>query len=60
MLAIDIKIICEDGAIPPKYMSEGASGLDIFANESGVIRKGEIKLVSTGIFIEIPIGFEAQ
>lgn len=38
----------------------GDSGFDLFSNETGHIKPGEIKLVSTGIKISIPEGFEAQ
>lgn len=52
---------CED--IPlPKYMSEGASGMDLCAGvESDVVLlPGEVKLIPTGIFISVPAGYEAQ
>ena len=46
----------------PAYATEGSSGMDIRANleESMVIRPLQRVLVPTGIFIEIPAGFEAQ
>lgn len=44
----------------PVYITEGSAGADIMANESGLIKPGEIKLVKTGIFLEIPEGYEAQ
>ena len=46
----------------PAYMSAGASGMDLCAavSEDVVIRPGEIKLVSTGISVAIPTGYEAQ
>lgn len=46
----------------PKYMSEMASGLDLYANvfEDTILKHNEIKLVPTGISISIPKGFEAQ
>lgn len=55
-------VICiksEDNQIPV-YITEGSAGADLMANESGVIKSGEVKLVKTGIFIEIPVGYEAQ
>jgi len=57
---IVVKIRCEDGAHLPTYATEGAAGVDLSANVSGVIKKGEVKLVTTGIYIEIPYGYEAQ
>lgn len=46
----------------PKYMTDGASGMDLYANvaEPLVIMPGEIKLVPAGIRIALPDGFEAQ
>ncbi len=43
-------------------MSEDASGLDLCANVEGevVLQPGDIKLISTGISVSIPRGFEAQ
>lgn len=46
----------------PSYMSEGAAGMDLLADVDGecVIEPGEIKLISTGISIHLPKGYEAQ
>ena len=46
----------------PAYMSEGAAGMDLYANvkEEVTVEKGSIKLISTGIRIALPEGFEAQ
>jgi dUTP pyrophosphatase len=43
-------------------MSEGASGMDLCAAVDGdlTIMPGEIKLISTGISVSIPEGYEAQ
>lgn len=46
----------------PKYMSAGAAGMDLYANvkEETMVRRGEIKLIPTGIKISLPEGYEAQ
>ena len=46
----------------PKYMTEHASGMDLMAavKEDTVLKPGEIKLVSTGVQIAIPPGYEGQ
>lgn len=46
----------------PKYMSDGAAGMDIYANvhTDTVVSVGEIKLIPTGIRIALPQGYEAQ
>lgn len=46
----------------PKYMSVGSSGMDLYAdidNET-TIHPQEVKLISAGIYIDIPLGYEAQ
>jgi len=62
---IEVKIEKEKGCedLPlPKAASQHSSGIDLFSaeNKSIGIKKGEIKLISTGIKIALPIGFEAQ
>ncbi len=52
---------CEDLPVP-KYMSAGASGMDLHAAVEGemVIPAGGVRLVPTGIHIALPVGYEAQ
>ncbi len=52
---------CDDLPLP-KYMSEHASGMDLLAAVEGslFLEVNEIKLVSSGISIAVPPGFEAQ
>lgn len=46
----------------PHYMSAHAAGLDLYAanDEPITIAPGEIKLIPTGLFVEIPPGYEGQ
>ena len=46
----------------PDYMSPNASGMDLHAavKEETVLSPGEIKLISTGVSVALPPGFEAQ
>jgi len=46
----------------PYYASEGASGMDLHAylEEAIALNPGERRLIRTGLFIELPLGFEAQ
>lgn len=52
---------CQDLPLPA-YATEGSSGMDLYADvrEDVVVRPGEIKLVSTGIYLSIPRGYEAE
>lgn len=49
-----------DDIIVPVYASEGDAGMDIRASEDLIIKPHETKLVSTGIKIAIPVGYEIQ
>lgn len=46
----------------PGYATRGSVGMDLYAalDSEVTIMPGEIKLISTGICIEIPKGYEAQ
>lgn len=46
----------------PRYMSEGASGMDLCAAVEAPIAlaPGDVKMAPTGIRIELPHGYEAQ
>ncbi len=59
-----INVICKAAApeFMPVYSSPEAAGADIRAciEENITIRPGERLLVPTGIFIELPMGYEAQ
>lgn len=44
----------------PKYAHPGDAGLDIYSAGDHVLKPGERKLISTGIKIAVPIGYEAQ
>jgi dUTP pyrophosphatase len=46
----------------PQYMSPHAAGLDLYAAnaEPVTIAPGEVKLIPTGLFLEIPPGYEGQ
>lgn len=46
----------------PKYVTAGCSGMDLYADVDGelILEPGSIKLVSCGIYLSIPEGFEAE
>ena len=50
----------EDESLVPKYQTLGSAGCDLLSAENLVIRPGKRALVSTGLKIEIPTGFEGQ
>jgi dUTP pyrophosphatase len=61
MIPIKVNIKTDKGTVP-SYQSEGAAGMDICANSETeiVIAPGSRAIVPTGIYLEIPEGFEAQ
>jgi len=62
MNKIDVKCVALDGAIIPEYKTEGAAGADVYAylKESVTLKVGKSCVIPTGVFYEIPEGFEIQ
>jgi dUTP pyrophosphatase len=61
MEIVEIKVGRLDSGLPlPEYMSEGASGMDLYAREDITLFPREIRLVPTGIKVGILVGFELQ
>lgn len=62
MSSINVKIINQSSNQLPEYGTPGAAGLDLRANlEAPVTLKPmERTLIPTGLFIELPDGYEAQ
>jgi dUTP pyrophosphatase len=59
---LTVKIINKSANPLPTYATEGSSGMDLRANLEAAIDLQPLQrvLVSTGLFIELPIGYEAQ
>lgn len=57
-----IKIINTSDNNIPEYATPGSSGLDLRANltEPITLQSLERRMIPTGLFLEIPIGYEAQ
>ncbi len=57
-----VKVINQSSFELPSYQTEGSAGMDLRANiEASVLLKPlERQLIPTGLFIELPTGFEAQ
>lgn len=65
MQKVEVRIKRKEGCddLPlPTYMSEGASGMDLYAavDETVLLKPQDIKLIPTGIYIAVPRGYEAQ
>lgn len=59
---LHINIINHSGNPMPKYATEGSSGMDIRANLTEPVELKPLQrvLVPTGLFLELPLGYEVQ
>lgn len=62
MQTVDILLINESNNPTPDHVTDGSSGADIraFVSEPVILKPGERILVPTGLFTEIPLGYEIQ
>jgi dUTP pyrophosphatase len=59
---MQVKIVNKSAFPLPEYATEGSAGLDLRANieTAKTLQPMERILIPTGLFIELPIGYEAQ
>ncbi|MFL2602881.1 MAG: dUTP diphosphatase [Flavobacteriaceae bacterium] len=59
---MQISIINNSNNPNPKYQTKSSAGMDLmaFVDDPIIIESGQWKLISTGIYIKLPTGFEAQ
>lgn len=59
---MQISIINNSNNPNPKYQTKSSAGMDLmaFIDDPIIIESGQWKLISTGIYIKLPTGFEAQ
>ena len=56
-----VKIINKSGLKMPSYKTNGSAGIDLMCSEDEIhLKPMERKLISTGLFMEIPFGYEGQ
>jgi dUTP pyrophosphatase len=55
---VEVKVYNESNNPLPKYETAGATGMDIMAKIDVEIPAGQTRLVPTGLFMEIPDGYE--
>lgn len=62
MQKIQVNIVNNSDNPLPAYATEGSAGMDLRANitETIVLQPLQRNLVPTGLFIELPLGYEAQ
>jgi dUTP pyrophosphatase len=61
-MSITIKMVNKSDNPLPHYATEGAAGMDIraYINDAITLKPLERTLVPTGLFMELPLGYEAQ
>ena len=58
---VNIKVLKEtEDAVLPTYAHFGDAGADLYANEEVDIQPNEVKIIQTGLKVEIPDGYEMQ
>ena len=62
MMVVEVKIINESTNPLPSYTTDGSAGMDIraFLSEPVSLASLQRVLIPTGLFIELPNGYEAQ
>ena len=57
-----VKIINKSKNKLPDYATSNSAGMDLraFLDKEEIILSKETKIINTGIFVEIPVGYEAQ
>jgi dUTP pyrophosphatase len=55
-----VKIINESSNALPQFETGGSAGADIRSNQRTTIQPGSFELIKTGLFVEIPYGYEIQ
>lgn len=59
---MEIKVINKSRHKLPEYSTDSSAGMDLRANieEAVTLRPLERKLINTGLYVELPSGYEAQ
>ena len=62
MNKIEVKMVAQKGAVVPSYKTDGAAGADVcaFLTVPVTIAPGSFAMIPTGLFFEIPQGYEIQ
>ena len=60
--AVRVFSVLKEGALLPEYQTSGSAGADLHAylTEPITLNPMERKLIPTGLFVELPVGYELQ
>ena len=57
---MEVRVINKSDNDLPSYETIGSAGCDVRSNHSAMINPGGRLLIKTGLYVEIPIGYEIQ
>ena len=59
---MEVKVVNKSNHRLPEYQTAGAAGMDLKADisEPVVLKPGEVQVISTGLYMAIPEGYEIQ
>lgn len=62
MSKVELKVLAKEGAVIPEYKTAGAAGADVCAliDSDLLLKAGSRAIIPTGLFFEIPEGYEIQ
>jgi dUTP pyrophosphatase len=62
MQKVSIKLVNQSDNDVPQYATAGSAGMDLRANlkEPVILKPLQRQMIPTGLFIELPVGYEAQ
>lgn len=60
MNVINVKVKAAEGVQLPEYKTSGSAGCDVTSSKDVIIPAGSRSLVGTGLFLEVPKGYECQ
>lgn len=59
-MKLKVKVINKSENKLPAYQTSGSAGMDVFSNEDYILKPERRTIISTGLFVEIPQGYEIQ
>ena len=55
-----VKVVNKSDNSLPVYATQGSAGFDFYSNEDIILFPGIVEILKTGLFVEIPEGYELQ
>lgn len=55
---VNVRVMQEKDLPLPQYQTKGSAGMDVYSAESLILKAGAIQIVSTGLRMAVPEGYE--